>query len=138
MKDLNQFVTSHKSTQFDQEVIAAASACLDRFTAAFNRCSTGDMDAELNFPHVMLSGSEQMIWLHPGQHPDDFFEKLHQTGWGYTQYEDRVAVLSSQDKAHFLVTYSRRNLGGKVLSMHQNLWITTRRDGRWGISLRSY
>ena len=86
----------------------------------------------------MLSGSERLDWLEAGQHPIDLFEKLRASGWHYTQYEAKEAVLVSLDKVHFVVTYSRHGKNGDVLSMHKNLWILTRVTGKWGISLRSY
>jgi hypothetical protein len=115
-----------------------ASACLDRFTAAFNAGDPAGMDAELHFPHTLLSGAQCLVWESPGQHPTDFFAQLRATGWASTRYEAREAVLATADKVHFVLTYTRRNASDEVLSTHHNLWIVTRLDGRWGISLRSY
>lgn len=138
MSDFSKFVEPQQSEEPEDQLIQAASECLDRFTAFFNACDTNGMDAELHFPHVMLSGSERLNWPQAGQHPSDFFEKLRETGWHHTRYEVKEPVLVSRDKVHFVVTYSRRNTGGDVLSMHKNLWIVTRVTGKWGISLRSY
>jgi hypothetical protein len=96
------------------------------------------MDAELHFPHTLLSGAQRLVWDSPGQHPPDFFEQLRATGWASTRYESKEAVLASADKVHFVLTYTRRNASDEVLSTHHNLWIVTRLDGRWGIALRSY
>jgi len=120
------------------EAIREASACLDRFTERFNACDTAGMDGELHFPHVMLSGADRLEWQAPGSHPADFFEKLKASGWRCTRYQSKEAVLTSADKVHFVVTYTREDGAGMVLSTHRNLWIATRVAGRWGISLRSY
>ena len=138
MSDFATFVNPQESEQPGGALVQAASECLDRFTAFFNACDTNGMDSELHFPHVMLSGSERLDWPQAGHHPTDFFEKLRATGWHYTRYEVKEAVLVSPDKVHFVVTYSRRSEGGDVLSMHKNLWIVTRVSGKWGITLRSY
>jgi hypothetical protein len=138
MSDFAKFVKSQKSEEPEAELVRAASECLDRFTAFFNACNANGMDGELHFPHIMFSGSERLDWPEAGQHPASFFEKLRATGWHYTQYEGQDAILVSRDKVHFVVTYSRRNKNGDVLSMHKNLWIVTRVSGKWGISLRSY
>jgi len=138
MSDFAKFVKPEQSDEPEAEIVRAASACLDRFTAFFNVCDASGMDGELHFPHVMLSGAEHLVWPESGQHAADFFEELRASGWHYTQYEAKEAVLVCRDKAHIIVTYSRRNKNGDVLSMHKNLWIVTRISGKWGISLRSY
>jgi hypothetical protein len=136
MSDLLAFVSAHaRDTSVDT---TAASACLDRFTTAFNAGDLAGMDAELRFPHMLLSGAQRLVWDSPGQHPPDFFERLRATGWASTRYESKEAVLASADKVHFVLTYTRRNASDEVLSTHHNLWIVTRLDDRWGIALRSY
>jgi hypothetical protein len=120
------------------DAIREASACLDRFTERFNACDTSGMDGELHFPHVMLSGAERLEWPSAGRHPADFFDKLKASGWRRTRYQSKEAVLASADKVHFVVSYTREDETGAVLSTHRNLWIATRVGGRWGIWLRSY
>ena len=137
MSDFTKFIGPQKSAELDAEFIHAASKCLDRFTAFFNACDTDGMDGELHFPHFMLSGSERLVWLEAGQHPIDFFTKLRASGWHHTQYEAKEPVLVGRDKVHFVVTYSRRNKTGVILTKHKNLWIVTRVSDKWGISLRS-
>ena len=120
------------------DAIGEASACLDRFTERFNACDTAGMDGELHFPHLMLSGADRLEWQAPGHHPAGFFEQLMASGWRRTRYQSKEAVLASADKVHFVVSYTREDAAGTVLSTHRNLWIATRVAGRWGISLRSY
>lgn len=138
MSDFANFVKPQQSDEPEAELIRTASECLDRFTSCFNACDADGMDRELHFPHLMLSGAERLDWPAPGQHPSDFFEILRACGWHCTRYEAKEAVLVSRDKVHFVVTYSRRNKNGAVLSLHKNLWIVTRVAGKWGIALRSY
>lgn len=138
MRDLATFVTPTASTDADSDLIQAAFDCLDRFTHAFNACDIAAMDGELHFPHVMLSGAARVDWQTPGQHPTDFFDTLKASGWACTRYLSKDPVLVSADKVHIVVTYTRDDAAGRVLSTHRNLWIVTRVAGRWGISLRSY
>lgn len=138
MSDFAEFVSPQASTHSDAQLLSEAGACLDRFTAAFNRCDTLGMDAELHFPHLMLSGARQLVWEQPGQHPDGFFDGLKAAGWASTQYERKEPVLVSADKVHFVVVYTRRDKNSKILSTHTNLWIATCIDGEWGIAVRSY
>ena len=138
MSGFVDFVSTLPAGENGGALVAAASECLDRFTACFNACNTAGMDGQLHFPHVMLSGASRLEWRHPGQHPADLFDQLRASGWHHTRYESKQPVLVSQDKVHFVVSYSRCNAGDEALSQHTNLWIVTRVDGRWGISLRSY
>lgn len=115
-----------------------ARACIQRFEDAFNAGDLAGMDAELNFPHTILSGPHRLEWAAPGQLPADFFRSLRATGWARTHTESVTPVLASADKVHFLMDYSRRTAEGKVLNRYQNLWIVTRSAGHWGIALRSY
>lgn len=117
---------------------AEARACIDRFGAAFNAEDLAAMDAELNFPHTLLSGAHRLEWAAPGQLPRDFFASLRATGWARTLTESITPVLAGTDKVHFLVDYTRRTAAGEVLNRYHNLWIVTRSAGHWGIALRSY
>ncbi len=96
------------------------------------------MDAELHFPHTMLSASEQHVWNTAGQHPPSLFNTLKGQGWSFTQYESIDPVLVSADKVHFVVAYSRRKADGTVLTEHRNLWVVVQRLSKWGIVWRSY
>lgn len=138
MSDVLQFVSARTSGLDAPEAVDQASLCLDRFTAAFNACDLAGMDAELHFPHTLLSGAQRLVWDSPGQHPPDFFEQLRATGWASTRYEAKEAVLASADKVHFVVTYTRRSAQDEVLGTHRNLWVVVLDQGRWGIALRSY
>ena len=115
-----------------------AQACIQRFADAFNAGDLAGMDAELNFPHTLLSGAHRLEWAAPGQLPADFFRSLRATDWARSHIESMTPVLANTDKVHFLMDYTRRNAAGEVLDRYQNLWIVTRLAGRWGISLRSY
>ncbi len=117
---------------------AAALACLDAFTVAFNARDAAGMDAQLHFPHILLTGGQSVVWKTPGQLPEGWFQTLEASGWRRSVYHARTPILVSADKAHVLVDYSREGEGGHVLGRQQNLWILTREAGRWGIKVRSY
>ena len=138
MSDYAKFFKPTASGESAAELIAAAEACLEGFTACFNARDSAGMDAHLHFPHIMFSGSEQLIWEGPGQLPANFFDKLIVTGWAKTVYEEKQPILVSPDKVHFRVRYTRRAIDGRVLTEHENIWFVTRIAGRWGIALRSY
>lgn len=138
MSSFLSFVSKTSDNSIDPDVVEAASRCLDQFTEAFNSLNLAGMDAQLHFPHVMISGAETLLWDGPNQHPSDFFQRLKSTGWASTRYESKVPVLASPNKVHFLVTYTRRSDSDAELSRHANLWIVVKQNNVWGISLRSY
>ena len=138
MTEFNSFVSTAPLAEPDCSAVEAASECLERFTAYFNACNTIGMDSELHFPHIMFSGTSRLDWTEPGQHPENFFAALKESGWHRTRYESKEPILVSRDKVHFVVTYSRRNSADEVLSMHKNLWVVIRTGERWKICLRSY
>jgi hypothetical protein len=74
----------------------------------------------------------------PGQHPQNFFEALIQSGWHHTQYESKHAVLANREKVHYVITYSRRDSLNEVKSIHTNLWIVICIGESWKFSLRAY
>lgn len=138
MSDYTAFFKPAASGESSAELIAGAETCLEGFTACFNARDRAGMDMHLHFPHVMFSGAELLVWERSGQLPGDFFDKLTDTGWAKTIYEEKQPVLVSPDKVHFRVRYTRRALDGSVLTEHENIWFVTRIGGRWGIALRSY
>lgn len=117
---------------------SAAQSCLARFGEAFNAGDLAAMDAELHFPHTLLSGGQRLEWNSPGQLSEALFDTLRATGWARTQSESITPVLASKDKVHFVVVYTRRNAADEVICTYRNLWIVVRSAGRWGITLRSY
>lgn len=117
----------------------AAIATVDAFTDRFNARDLDGMDAHLHFPHVILSAERLVVWDRPGQMPRDFFERLvATTGWHHTAYLAQRPVLIGVRKVHLFVDYTRNRADGSVITRHQNLWIVTRDEDRWGIKQRSY
>jgi hypothetical protein len=110
MQDFAQFVAP-PATLAGESSVSEASDCLDRFTAAFNDGDLARMDAQLAFPHIMLSGAACLAWTEPGQHPPDFFHNLKASGWAKTEYVRKEVVLASADKVHFVVTYEKERVG---------------------------
>ncbi len=120
-------------------MIAAAIRCVEAFTERFNARDLSGMDAQLHFPHLILSGEQLVVWNEPGKLPASFFDALHRdTGWTSSSYQRKDAVLVSPRKVHLVVEYTRNRADGSVASSHRNLWIVTFEHGRWGIKQRSY
>lgn len=121
-----------------KDAIREARECVLRFTSAFNRSDVDAMDRELHFPHLLVGRGTPVVWSNPGQHLPNFFVELRRTGWARTESLQVDALLARPEKVHFLVVYERRDAAGQVLSAHENIWVVTFMQGRWGILLRSY
>ena len=118
--------------------VSAAIACSEAFTDRFNAHDPAGMDATLHFPHLILADEHLVIWKTPGQLSPVYFDELAATGWARSTYHAKQVVLAAETKVHLLVDYSRDRADGTQISRHQNLWIVTRQDGRWGLKQRSY
>lgn len=133
------FNPPHDQAVDEAAMIVAAIDCVSAFSACFNARDLAGMDAHLHFPHIILSGEQLVVWDKPGQLPARFFDDLEAaTGWHQSIYQRKQAVLVSPRKVHLVVDYTRNRRDGSVISAHQNLWVVTQDDGRWGIKLRSY
>src|SRR5689334_12169686 len=82
----------------DAMTIAEAVRCVETFTERFNARDLNGMDADLHFPHVILSGEQLVIWTEPGNLPASFFDDLDRdTRWAWLE-----RGLSSRSPARWL------------------------------------
>lgn len=121
-----------------EDTVRQAITVVETFTSHFNNQNIAGMDALLHFPHIILAGESLVLWEAPGQVTQAFFDELKALGWARSEYLEKRPVLVGENKVHLLVTYTRSREDGSVITRHENLWIITRQDGRWGIKQRSY
>ncbi len=131
-------VFKEKQTNDEEKYIEEAFECLDKFGAAFENEDTEGMDNCCHFPHYLLSGNEVICWQNKGQITKDFFESLKEKGFKRTVVTKREPILVCENKVHFYYSYYREDVYGNVMSRHDNIWILTFKDGKWGIQVRSY
>lgn len=138
MRDYMQIFSPEESTTSEQTQIQDVLNCYDAFGKYFNDEDLEGMDSCLHFPHYLVSGNEMLVWENKGQLPSCFFANLKKQGWGKTVVQSREVVLVSSNKVHLKVKYTRETSEGTILSKHDNVWIFTCKDNKWGILLRSY
>lgn len=138
MKDVHEMFSPENRNDSEKEILEESFGCLQRFSDAFDEENLEKMDEQLHFPHYLFSGNEMTVWEHSGNMPADFFETLKKGGWRRTVCELAEPILISVDKVHYRWNYTRRGENGEVLSSHENIWIVTKINGKWGIALRSY
>ncbi len=132
-------VFKHNTDDLQQKtLVKGALECLNKFSICFENEDLVGMDSCFHFPHYIISGSEVVCWQEAGQLPSAFFEDLKKQGFKRTVVTRREPILVSENKVHFLYSYYREDVNGNVMSEHDNVWIVTLKDGKWGIQVRSY
>ena len=122
----------------NSESVQKAMECMNKFASAFEAENTAAMDACLHFPHYLLSGNDVICWDNPGQLSKSFFNDLKNMGFQKTVIDYISVILATTDKVHLKYGYSRIADDGHIMSKHNNVWILTKKEGAWGILLRSY
>jgi len=113
-------------------------ACLDRFMAALNAYDAPAMDREMHFPHVRFAGGTIVTYEKAGSNPMDLFERLkREDDWHHSVWNGRTMVQHNATKVHMAVNYTRFRSDGSVIGHYDSLYVLTRKDGRWGVQLRS-
>lgn len=138
MSDYISIFKGGKTIQGKEEMITGAMHCMDSFAKCFEHEDIAGMDACCHFPHYLISGNEVICWSVPGQLTAKFFEDLKHQGFAKTTVDYREVILVSENKVHLKYGYSRVAADGTIMSKHDNVWILTYKDNKWGIQVRSY
>ncbi|MCP5180261.1 MAG: hypothetical protein R3E84_18510 [Pseudomonadales bacterium] len=118
---------------------AAALGVVDAYIAAFNARDPQAFAATLHYPHMRVDGlGRPALWLQPEDVAAGLdVAALEATGWAYSRFDERRVVQSGQEKVHVAVVFTRYRADGTPMHTQDSLYIVTRRDGRWGIQVRS-
>lgn len=121
-----------------QEAIAA----FHKWNDAWNDGDIETQISRMHFPHVRLSGNNE---LQVFEFPNDFRRvrekgtavKLKAEGWHHTSTLSINAVQAGPEKVHLVIRQSRQHADGTEYNGFDTLWIFTKIDGRWGVQFRS-
>ena len=112
-----------------------------RWLQGFNSRDRDEMVAELHFPHLRLSGSNQIqVWdtaANINANFDEQTQKLKEEGWVRTDSNLINAIQKGSDKVHLTMIQSRIHSDGSEYNRFQTLWIFIRENERWGVKFRS-
>ena len=112
-----------------------------RWLQGFNARDRDAMVAELHFPHLRLSGSNQIqVWDTAANIKANFDEqtqKLKEEGWVRTDSNFIEAIQKGPDKVHLTMIQSRVHSDGSEYNRFETLWIFIRVNDRWGVKFRS-
>lgn len=125
------------AAQAEREVLAV----LDAFTTAFNQQDAKAEERTYHFPHYRLANDTMSAWPTPGLDTEAWMEGTYKTlrdsGWDHTVFTRRRLIHLSGAKAHVDVESTRYRKDGTVIVRFDALYILTKEDGRWGITMRS-
>ena len=112
-----------------------------RWLQGFNARDRDAMVAELHFPHLRLSGSNQIqVWdtaANLNANFDEQTQKLKEEGWVRTDSNFIEAIQKGPDKVHLTMIQSRVHSDGSEYNRFETLWIFIRVNDRWGVKFRS-
>lgn len=112
-----------------------------RWLQGFNARDRDAMVAELHFPHLRLSGSNQIqVWdtaANLNANFDEQTQKLKEEGWVRTDSNFIEAIQKGPDKVHLTMIQSRVHSDGREYNRFETLWIFIRENDRWGVKFRS-
>ena len=112
-----------------------------RWLQGFNARDRDAMVAELHFPHLRLSGSNQIqVWdtaANINAKFDEQTQKLREEGWVRTDSNFIEAIQKGPDKVHLTMIQSRVHSDGREYNRFETLWIFIRENDRWGVKFRS-
>ena len=112
-----------------------------RWLQGFNSRDRDAMVAELHFPHLRLSGSNQIqVWdtaANINANFDEQTQKLKEEGWVRTDSNFIEAIQKGPDKVHLTMIQSRVHSDGSEYNRFETLWIFIRVNNRWGVKFRS-
>ena len=116
---------------------AQARDALDAFRTAWNN---GDNDALLravHFPFVTVSFNGQVVVAEkPADFTTEFAAMRAQEGWHHS-FDQVEATWVSEDKVNFRVEWSRHHEDGRTDREGRIFYLVTKRDGHWGLQVRS-
>lgn len=121
----------------DEAAIAAAMAVMDRFMAALNARDEAALQATLHFPHYRLAADGMQVFERPEDYTLAAFFARAGDDWARSAWDFRRVIAAGPGKVHLDVQFTRYRADGSVLGAFRSLYVLARREGRWGIALRS-
>ena len=114
-----------------------ARQALDDFFVAFNAADNDALQNYSNYPHAFV-GSNGSIRIIEDRWEANFDAMREREDWHHSTLDSARAFIVKEDKVHFEIVFSRHNTDGTKYRTVPGLWIMTKQDGQWGLSLRSY
>ena len=128
----------HGAHTIDPRANADVVRVLDEYMATFNAKSLRAWEATYHFPHYRLASGQLSILTKAGQRDSaSVFGPLQRAGWAYSRWDHRQVVQASDEKVHVDTRYSRYRADGSKIGSYESLYVLTKENGKWGVTLRS-
>ena len=115
-----------------------ARAPIEAFFKAFNARDNEALKKTLHYPHVRINESGSVtVWRDASEAGTNFEALTRNEGWARSSLDSVAMRQHDEMKAHFEVVFSRYKADGKRYATYQSLWVSTKKDGKWGIQARS-
>ena len=130
--------TSLATTQSDEEeTVEEAWASIEGFFEAFNNEDNDGMQKYMTFPHLFLSRNGS-VRISEERWEMNFEGMQERQDWVKSSLDSHEVTMVFADKVHFKIVFSRTNSKGEKYLFQEGVYIATKKDGKWGLQVRSY
>ena len=131
-----QAASSATAQQVTREVEARAP--IEAFFKAFNARDNEALKKTLHYPHVRINEAGGVtVWRDAAEAGTNFEGLTRSEGWARSSLDSVTMRQNDPVKAHFEVVFSRYKADGTKYATYQSLWVSTKKNGTWGIQARS-
>ena len=119
--------------------ISDARAVIEELFRAFNNRESDGYYATFHYPQLNIGAAgDYSIAEAPPASGMNFDALAEREGWHHSIIDFTNMVGSSPDKVHFDVQFKRYHEDGTAYSMMRGIWIIAKKDGKWGVQMRSF
>ena len=139
MAVLSVFLFSSLATMesTEEETVRDAWASIEGFFVAFNNEDNEAMQEYMTFPHLFLT-REGGVRVSEERWIMNFERMKESQNWVKSTLDSHEATMVFSDKVHFKIAFSRHNSKGEKYYVQEGVYIATKKDGNWGLQVRSY
>ncbi|MCH8333535.1 hypothetical protein IIC65_06335 [Candidatus Sumerlaeota bacterium] len=118
---------------------ASAKKAIETFMTAWNTGEDSNLRKTMNFPFVSFGGGAVRVAAEPEDFSQGFDRMREREGWARSTFDfDTYEVfLSSAEKVHCRIDFARYKSDGARYLTGTVMYIVTKRDGHWGVQLRT-